>query len=150
MTKMSKAQRTAILDFHNGVTAKRHTMIANERTIAALVRNGWAIATSARYRTAYVTRAGLLAAGVDLNAIHGEALSINRLRGATAGMALMVAYERRRLIAGGFRRVDEMAWNNVVSRLHAEALRENTEWNDAHSASYWERATDGMSRVSAF
>jgi hypothetical protein len=74
MTKMSKTQRTAVLDFHNGVTSKRHTLVAGASTIQALIRNGWAIKTSANYRTAYVTTAGLIAAGVDMAAIEAEAL----------------------------------------------------------------------------
>jgi hypothetical protein len=83
MTKMSKTQRTAILDFHRGVTAKRHTMIASSRTIAVLIREGWATfgpdvkpasMLRARVRAAYVTTAGLIAAGVDMDAIHAEAL----------------------------------------------------------------------------
>lgn len=92
MAKMSKAQRTAILDFHNGVTSKGHTMIvARSSTIDVMVREGWAkrpngmtkrlaavYPPSAR-RTAYVTRAGLIAAGVDMDAIHAEAANVDRM-----------------------------------------------------------------------
>jgi hypothetical protein len=89
MTKMSKAQRTAILDFHNGVTAKCHTLVGNARTLAALVANGWAffpahvtsrVAELGNVRVAYVTTAGLVAAGVDMDAIYAEALEIHEIR----------------------------------------------------------------------
>lgn len=94
MTKMTKTQRTAILDFHNGVNAKGNTMIVrHSNTIAALVREGWArrpggmtkrqaavYPPSAR-RVAYVTRVGLIAAGVDMDAIHTEALAEDFERG---------------------------------------------------------------------
>jgi len=88
---MSKAQRTAILDFHNGVTSKRHTLLANERTIDVMVRNGWAKRPGemtrrlvAEYppsvrRMAYVTTAGLIAAGVDMDEVHAEALRVDRM-----------------------------------------------------------------------
>lgn len=92
MTKMSKAQRIAILDFHNGVTSKRHTMLASARTVDVLVREGWAkrpeemtrrlvqqFPPSVR-RMAYVTTAGLIAAGIDMDAIHTEALIEDFLR----------------------------------------------------------------------
>lgn len=75
---MSKTQRIAILDFHNGVTDKRHTFLANELTIDAMVREGWAERPITRprdsRREAYVTTAGLVAAGVDMDAIHAVAL----------------------------------------------------------------------------
>jgi hypothetical protein len=73
MTKMGKTQRIAILDFHNGVTAKGHTMIGNLRAMNAMERNGW-VRTIGTGRAAYVTTAGLIAAGVDMDAIHAEAL----------------------------------------------------------------------------
>lgn len=84
MVKMTKTQRTAILDFHNGVTSKQYWAIASRaRTAAVLVREGWATypghvsegaIKAGRVRTFNVTRAGLIAAGVDMDAIHAEAL----------------------------------------------------------------------------
>jgi hypothetical protein len=72
MAKMSKTQRTAILDFHNGVTSKAYTMLVrSERTLDVMVREGWA--TRVTRHTGYVTRAGLIAAGVDMDAIHADA-----------------------------------------------------------------------------
>lgn len=85
---MSKVQRIAIVDFHNGVNAKGNSTITNARTIAVLVREGWAvhpmhvtpaIARLGKVRTAYVTRAGLVAAGIDMDAIHAEALEVNAM-----------------------------------------------------------------------
>lgn len=90
MTKMSKTQRTAILDFHNGCTAKGHTMVVRSaRTIAVMIREGWAtfgpgVRISAMLRagarTAYITRAGLIAAGVDMDALHAAALREDETR----------------------------------------------------------------------
>lgn len=85
MAKMTKAQRNVILDFHNGVNAKGDTMvIQNNRTINALVREGWA----RRSRPApggridvehvHVTTAGLIAAGVDMDALAAQAADETR------------------------------------------------------------------------
>lgn len=74
MTKMSETQRIAILDFHNGVTDKRYTMLVrSRRTLDVMVANGWAVRVTAH--TGNVTTAGLVAAGVDMDAIHAEALA---------------------------------------------------------------------------
>jgi hypothetical protein len=140
MAKMSKAQRMAILDFHRGVTAKGHTLLASARTIAVLVRNGWArypehvtasVAAVGRVRVAYVTRAGLIAAGVDLDGLHAKALVEMHLRNASAKLADRVGDERRRLLVSGHRerhgRIDLHAWNNVMDAIHAEALAEYRE-----------------------
>jgi hypothetical protein len=83
MAKMTQAQRIAILDFHNGVTNKCQSFTANAHTIAALVRHGWAIKQHGCC-AAYVTTAGLLAAGVDMDAIHAEAIEAEELE-ATSG-----------------------------------------------------------------
>lgn len=108
MAKMSKAQRIAILDFHNGVTSKRHTMLASARTVDVLVREGWAkrpeemtrrlvqqFPLSVR-RMAYVTTAGLLAAGVDMDAIHEDAKRDDVVREARA-----IVPEPKRLLPEG-------------------------------------------------
>lgn len=98
---MSKTQRTAILDFHNGVNAKGNTMVVKRSsTIDVMVREGWAerpgnmtrrlvsvYPPSAR-RVAYVTRAGLIAAGVDMDALHARALDEDGVRGDLAGITV--------------------------------------------------------------
>ena len=100
MTKMSKVQRTAVLDFHNGPTSKGYSLIADPRTITVLIKNGWATfgpgvsvawALRARRRTAHVTTAGLIAAGVDMDAIHAEALAEDRARTGPASRARRAA-----------------------------------------------------------
>lgn len=87
MAKMSKAQRTAILS-RNEAAANRGIFIApTDPTADVLVRNGWAFfgvpgreTQRGRRGSLYVTFAGLIAAGVDMDAIHRDALIENGLR----------------------------------------------------------------------
>jgi hypothetical protein len=83
MTKMSNPQQNLILAAHHR-TAKpspygsRGEIVLPARlqsSGAALVRNGWAI--PGNFGWLNVTTAGLIAAGVDLDAIHVEALAEN-------------------------------------------------------------------------
>jgi hypothetical protein len=136
MTKMTETQRTAILRQHR---SRNHgnSIIANARTITVLVREGWAVYPThvtpavvrvGKVRTAYVTPAGLRAAGVDLDELHGAAIVECALRNADVELCRLISDERRRLSVSGFRgNVDLMAWGNVRNRLHAEALAEYRE-----------------------
>lgn len=186
MAKMSKAQRTAILDFHNGVTAKGHTLIADSRTIAALIRNGWATfgpgtsvawALRAKRRAAYVTRAGLIAAGVDMDALHARALadwtvrdddprddavraeaaSFNMRGGRGDARLWAVGIVRERAHAAALIEHDctlnpishaaRECPGSVLNRAHAEALQEDQERTAEAKANA--RAVDGMARALA-
>lgn len=88
MTRMTGPQRRAILNQHRSSSIGA-ALIANTRTVAVLVREGWATyserssAKLRRYykeRSAYVTREGLIAAGVDFGALHADALAENARR----------------------------------------------------------------------
>lgn len=68
MTKMSKTQRTAILAAHAAQGEQRGRIDAYQRTHEALRRSGW------EANGIHVTRAGLIAAGVDMDALHDDAL----------------------------------------------------------------------------
>jgi hypothetical protein len=124
MTKMSETQRTAVRDFHYGVTSKAHTMIGNLRTMHALARNGWArpIGTG---RAAYVTTAGLIAAGVDMAAIEAEAHDANEAFDRTAEKyaSVMVEMAHAEVLEDGAYHSDTQV---QLQRLDAEmdALRE--------------------------
>jgi hypothetical protein len=91
MPKMTQAQRIAILKAHNTWNPahpidSRGMVDAYERTHCVLQRNGWTNGIR-------VTRAGLIAAGADMDAIHAEALDENRTRRGfemTAGMAAIL------------------------------------------------------------
>lgn len=77
MAKMSKAQRTAILDAHNYSGDPRYRGIVtacHNPTLDALRREGW---MNSEYR---ITRASLIAAGIDMDALHGDALDEHRSR----------------------------------------------------------------------
>lgn len=144
MTKMSKTQRIAILDFHNGVTAKGHTFTADSRTIAALQRNGWAWSpegTRLRQqfppRSAYVTTAGLIAAGVDMDAIYAEAVTEGRRR------AVAAARQGRPEALDGTLGGPEMVLAVLpaaIEQAHGEALDEkrDRERTEARERSYAE------------
>lgn len=138
MTKMTKTQRTAILEAHNAPTVgvdeyfSRGYVHATRPTLAVMRRNGWV--TEGRYnRQAPVTTAGLIAVGVDMDAIHAKAIAENTLRNADVDLCVAIADERRRLSVSGFRNVDLMALNNVMDAIHGEAIRENNV-RDAASA----------------
>lgn len=77
MAKMSKAQRAAILRAHENTTTSANSTAAfwsrgyvhaTGSSLEVMERNGWITAGRA------VTREGLEAAGVDMDAIHAEAL----------------------------------------------------------------------------
>ncbi|MFL6145590.1 MAG: hypothetical protein ACJ72N_27480 [Labedaea sp.] len=73
MTKMSKAQRAAILDAHERRMRRGvGQIIGRASTRAALRRGGWT-----RSFMDLPTRAGLIAAGVNMDAIHAEAITEN-------------------------------------------------------------------------
>lgn len=103
-------------------------MIATERTIDALEARGWAkrdvnlhrtLAGSwsrAVRRTAYVTRAGLIAAGVDMDALHAEAAAESEAREILDGDQSAAAWLFADALLGAN---DRQAALDV---LHAEAL----------------------------
>lgn len=139
MTKMTKTQRTAILEAHNAPTVgvdeyfSRGYVHATRPTLAVMRRNGWV--TEGRYnRQAPVTTAGLIAAGMHMDAIHAKAIAENTLRNADVDLCVAIADERRRLSVSGFRNVDLMALNNVMDAIHGEAIREDNV-RDADAAS---------------
>lgn len=117
MAKMTKAQRTAILDAHNYPGQKlRGLIMANKRTVAVLKREGWAT----RWiddESAWLTTAGLLAAGVDM---HADAAAENEMRDAAAAQATP-AYRRfcEATRQGG-------SYRDALDILHAEARREDS------------------------
>jgi hypothetical protein len=107
MTKMSKAQRTAILEaYERKARATGSTrpgcFVVRPATLTAMVRNGWAEALS--LRVGIYTTAGLIAAGVDMDAIHAEALreDLKREIGEEPG-----------------------DWQAGIDAQHAEALQQN-------------------------
>ena len=121
---MTEAQRTAILRQHND---RNHgnSIIANARTIAVLVREGWAtypIGANSRGRTAYVTRAGLIAAGVNMDKLHAKALTEWTVRDDDPRDDAVRAAAIRYNIRGG--RGDARLWAAEIMRnaAHAEAL----------------------------
>lgn len=82
MTKMSKAQRTAILMAHARRAAHATSrpghgdwVLAPSPTVEICVRQGWARRVEGILgdNVARVTPAGLIAAGVDMDALHAEA-----------------------------------------------------------------------------
>lgn len=130
MTKMTKAQRTAILRAHNnGGTEAAGTAIywsrgrvrVPRRTADVLAREGWVSGD------ALVTTAGLIAAGVDMDAIHGEAIRENNVRDADAASAerLHPSYKLfNRAVREG------KSYRAALDILHAEALIENGPWTN--------------------
>lgn len=70
MAKMSKTQRTAILQAHRDRSANRliGVIYAAPRTLRVLQANHWAQGFDDQ-----PTRAGLIAAGVDMDALHAQA-----------------------------------------------------------------------------
>lgn len=74
MAKMSKAQRTNILASH--ATAGRHNIMTTGAGRRYLLANGWAHGANNVFLP---TTAGLIAADVDMDAIHAEALAEDRL-----------------------------------------------------------------------
>lgn len=132
MTKMSETQRTAILRQHND---RNHgnSIIANARTIAVLVREGWAVlplhvtpavARVGKVRTAYVTPAGLRAAGVSLDKLHAQALADWTVRDDDPRDDAVREEARRYNMRGG--RGDARLWAVGIVRetAHREALAE--------------------------
>lgn len=130
MTKMTKTQRTAILRQHND---RNHgnSIIANARTIAVLVREGWAVhpmhvspvvARLGKVRTAYVTPAGLRAAGVNLDKLHAKALADWTVRDDDPRDDAVRAEATRYNMRGG--RGDARLWAVGIVReaAHREAL----------------------------
>ncbi len=145
MTKMSKTQRTAIIDFHNGVTGKGHTMIVpSYRTADAMIRNGWARGTGHGRRALNVTTAGLIAAGVDMDAIHAKAIEANdafdRTNAKYAQAMREVAEAQREMGEAAAHRATPAhryfmkavyatkgGYRAALDYLHAEALAEDAE-----------------------
>src|SRR5258705_7508911 len=81
MQKMSRIQRTAFTDTPNNPITPQGMFLPSScpiRTFDAMVRHGWAVGGSVV--TGHVTDAGLIAAGVDMDAIHAEALYEQALR----------------------------------------------------------------------
>jgi hypothetical protein len=76
MAKMSKTQRTAILTAH----AERGSVRGRRVTLRILAANGWGRVDEIN-RGTYPTLAGLLDAGVDIDALHAEALADHALWG---------------------------------------------------------------------
>lgn len=114
MAKMSKTQRIAVLDFHNGVTDKRYTMLVRSaRTLDVMVANGWAVRVTAR--TGNVTTAGLVAAGVDMDAIETEVHKENNRREADERASILARH------AAEVRDLDhDEAWNEHAERGHVD------------------------------
>lgn len=132
MTKMTETQRKAILRQHND---RNHgnSIIANARTIAVLVREGWAVhpmrvplavAARGKVRIAYVTPAGLRAAGVNLDKLHARALADWTVRDDDPRDDVVRAEARRFNVRGG--RGDARLWAVEIVReaAHREALAE--------------------------
>lgn len=77
VAKMSRAQRTAILEAH--ASAGRGTFsVHRETSLDAMVTEGWAVRTATV--SGFPTRAGLIAAGIDVEQLHAEARVENLLR----------------------------------------------------------------------
>lgn len=159
MTKMSKAQRTAVLVAHRFALRDRYasgTAYANPRTMRVLRREGWTGAYD------QITRAGLIAAGVDMDAIHADALIEDEAR----EVAKVGAIVQRRGEVGPhypIGRVTHVAEGNNGPLVNVSFsglpglwasptfyVRASAEAIDAHSSDYWERATKGLPRVAAF
>lgn len=101
---MSKAQRTAILEAHALKMIGRYhsgVVVARPNTVEVLKREKWI--SDALARSGYVTRAGLIAAGVDMDAIHTEALNEYREVTRAARKADADAYQRELLRAAGLK-----------------------------------------------
>ena len=127
---MSETQRTAILRQHNDRNYG-NSIIANARTIAVLVREGWAVlplhvtaavARLGKARVAYVTPAGLRAAGVNIDKLHARALAEWTVREDDPRDDVVRAEAVRYNVRGG--RGDARLWavDIVRNAAHAEAL----------------------------
>jgi hypothetical protein len=133
MAKMTEAQRRAILNQHRSAS-KGAALIANARTIAVLVREGWAHLSPnermTRPRSAYVTRAGLIAAGVNMDKLCAQARADWTVRDDDPRDDAVREEARRYRMRGG--RGDVRLWAVDICRgaAHAEALREDEARDD--------------------
>lgn len=170
LRKPTAAQRRALVNLVEGTPhgiefwydAKR---VEREATWRACAREGWVelvplddgetivrvkITDAGREWAAPIIR-GRAEAAAEIEQIKRNA----EPRAAEIAFTTLVATERRRLLACGFRRVDVMARNHVLGRAHAEAsaedvMRSEQTKRDAHSSAYWEAATRDLPRAPAF
>lgn len=146
MTQMSKTQRTAILEAHAYRGDWRYrgiVLICHNSTLNVLRREGW---MNGEY---HITTAGLIAAGADMDAIHGEALEMNEpwtnrlsaegrqaIRNAAHAEALDMQARREMDEAEAFRAtpqskhfhaavIEGKGYRAALDILHAEALRDD-------------------------
>lgn len=128
MTTMSETQKRKVLNQHRGAS-KGAALIANARTIAVLVREGWAHLSPTermkRPRTAYVTRAGLIAAGVNMDRLRDKALADWTVRDDDPRDDTVREEARRYTMRDG--RGESRLWAADVVRnaAHTEALAED-------------------------
>lgn len=148
MTKMTQAQRTAILDAH-GRHLKRigHGGVsADVRTVKVLRREGFVSTVGPTFDKP--TRAGLIAAGVNLDKLHAKALTEWTVRDNDPRDDAVRAEAARYNMRGG--RGDARLWASEIMRnaAHAEALAEYREVTraarQADSASYQRELARGL------
>lgn len=145
MTKMTQAQRKAALEAHTstGVPRGMFSLFVRTATFRAMVRNGWAQGVSVFGGN--VTTAGLLAAGVDMDAIHGEALYEESVRELDRA-ALEQASPRARHFNAAVR--EGKSYRAAIDLLHGEALAEYREVTraarQADSAAYQRSLAEGV------
>lgn len=133
MMKMSKAQRTAILraDDKGPMCRGGFGGCGTPSTLGVLHREGWA-------RDGYVTLAGLIAAGVDMDAIHGEAIEANdafdRLAAKLKQAMIEIGEAQREQATPAYRHFAEAtrqagSYRGGLDILHVEALKEDGDRN---------------------
>jgi hypothetical protein len=120
MTKMSETQRRAILGAHMVRTTQPGRMgmvIAPYRTLRVLQRNGWVTS-----EFDLPTRAGLVAAGIDMDKLHGQALAEWTVRDDDPRDDAVRAEAKAWRMRGG--RGDGLLWAASIVReaAHSEAL----------------------------
>jgi hypothetical protein len=141
MTKMSEAQRTAILYvFENRNDDRVSAWSCGRRnTVESLVRSGW---LAADYMP---TVAGLVAAGVDMDALHGEALAENVDR---QGILEVPNTPRARTFALAVYAGADGTYQAARDILHAEALREEPgEWQASIDAAHADALAEDRART---
>lgn len=118
-----------------------------KRSVEAMVRAGFAYVTrhpSGRIKEAVITRAALIAAGVDMDAAHGEALREDAVREADAASAHQLHPSHRRFNAAV---IEGKSYRAALDILHAEALAEYLAWGIEQAGERVEVQTETMTAL---
>lgn len=144
MAKMTKTQRNAILSYNDGPQNRGILLAWLQSTADVLVRNGWAFYRdpTTPTRTVYVTAAGLIAAGFDMDAIHAEAIKANeafdRIAAKCAAAMVAIGEAQREQDSPRGRRfnaavIEGKSYRAALDILHTEAIAEDEAWEARQS-----------------